>query len=51
MAALCGLWFVGYVRSFVTTFIQESGDIYIYIDGSRAVYRVSPNCSFPQISK
>ena len=22
-----------------------------YIDGSRAVYRVSPNCSFPQISK
>ena len=23
----------------------------IYIDGSRAICRVSPNCSFPQISK
>ena len=23
----------------------------LYIDSSRAVYRVSPNCSFPQISK
>ena len=22
-----------------------------YIDGSRAVYRLSPNCGFPQISK
>ena len=31
--------------------VLDDKPFFKYIDGSRAVYRISPNCSFPQISK
>ena len=42
--------FTSYYKFIVYLLFTSHGTI-AYIDGSHAVYRVSTNCSFPQISK